>query len=145
MLLFSAVSLNDLVCFSRTVMKNYDLRSRQELTSHLTNQWPSPGALDTNAVALDTLLYKKCTGPWEEYVPSVFVFRECILSDYARPYEIHAASHHYSSHIGFQSSCSCSANDPGSIGSQDLVLACMCSSQITLQYRHASTAIALMY
>ncbi len=82
-------------------MKNYDLRSRQELTSHLTNQWPSPGALDTNAVALDTLLYKKRTGPWEEYVPSVFVFRECILSDYAHPYEIHAASHHYSSHIGF--------------------------------------------
>uniref|UniRef100_A0A673IW58 RUN domain-containing protein 3B n=1 Tax=Sinocyclocheilus rhinocerous TaxID=307959 RepID=A0A673IW58_9TELE len=49
-----------------TVMKNYDLRSRQELTSHLTNQWPSPAALDTNAVALDTLLYRKCTGPWEE-------------------------------------------------------------------------------
>ncbi|XP_016382007.1 RUN domain-containing protein 3B-like [Sinocyclocheilus rhinocerous] len=49
-----------------TVMKNHDLRSRQELTSHLTNQWPSPGALDTNAVALDTLLYRKRTGPWEE-------------------------------------------------------------------------------
>uniref|UniRef100_A0A672L9W9 RUN domain-containing protein 3B-like n=1 Tax=Sinocyclocheilus grahami TaxID=75366 RepID=A0A672L9W9_SINGR len=49
-----------------TVMKNYDLRSRQELTSHLTNQWPSPAALDTNAVALDTLLYRKRTGPWEE-------------------------------------------------------------------------------
>uniref|UniRef100_A0A673MVF9 RUN domain-containing protein 3B n=1 Tax=Sinocyclocheilus rhinocerous TaxID=307959 RepID=A0A673MVF9_9TELE len=64
--LFSTVSLNDNVCFSRTVMKNHDLRSRQELTSHLTNQWPSPGALDTNAVALDTLLYRKRTGPWEE-------------------------------------------------------------------------------
>uniref|UniRef100_A0A8C1N194 RUN domain-containing protein 3B n=1 Tax=Cyprinus carpio TaxID=7962 RepID=A0A8C1N194_CYPCA len=49
-----------------TVMKNHDLRSRQELTSHLTNQWPSPGALDTNAVALDTLLYRKRTEPWEE-------------------------------------------------------------------------------
>ncbi|XP_007242150.1 RUN domain-containing protein 3B [Astyanax mexicanus] len=49
-----------------TVLKNHDLRSRQELTSHLTNQWPSPGALDTNAVALDTLLYQKCTGQWEE-------------------------------------------------------------------------------
>uniref|UniRef100_A0A8C1YL89 RUN domain containing 3b n=1 Tax=Cyprinus carpio TaxID=7962 RepID=A0A8C1YL89_CYPCA len=49
-----------------TVMKNHDLRSRQELTSHLTNQWPSPATLDTNAVALDTLLYRKRTGPWEE-------------------------------------------------------------------------------
>ncbi|XP_051575057.1 RUN domain-containing protein 3B-like isoform X1 [Myxocyprinus asiaticus] len=49
-----------------TVLKNHDLRSRQELTSHLTNQWPSPSALDTNAVALDTLLYMKRTGPWEE-------------------------------------------------------------------------------
>ncbi|MBN3315313.1 RUN3B protein, partial [Atractosteus spatula] len=38
-----------------TVLKNHDLRSRQELTAHLTNQWPSPGALDTKAVALDTL------------------------------------------------------------------------------------------
>ncbi len=44
-----------------------------------------------------------------------------------------------------QSSCSCSANDPGSNGSQDLVLARVCSSQITLQYPHASTASALMY
>ncbi|XP_060229868.1 RUN domain-containing protein 3B isoform X2 [Meriones unguiculatus] len=42
-----------------TVLKNNDLRSRQELTAHLTNQWPSPGALDVNAVALDTLLYRK--------------------------------------------------------------------------------------
>ncbi|KAI4873125.1 hypothetical protein NFI96_015554 [Prochilodus magdalenae] len=49
-----------------TVLKNHDLRSRQELTSHLTNQWPSPGALDNNAVALDTLLYQKRTGQWEE-------------------------------------------------------------------------------
>ncbi|XP_053467599.1 RUN domain-containing protein 3B isoform X1 [Ictalurus furcatus] len=50
----------------RTVLKNHDLRSRQELTSHLTNQWPSPGAVDSNAVALDTLLYQKSTGRWEE-------------------------------------------------------------------------------
>lgn len=61
-------------------MKNHDLRSRQELTSHLTNQWPSPGALDTNAVALDTLLYRKRTEPWEEYVLSVFIFLECTVS-----------------------------------------------------------------
>ncbi|XP_039973761.1 RUN domain-containing protein 3B isoform X2 [Xiphias gladius] len=38
----------------------------QELTAHLTNQWPSPDALDANAVALDTLLYRKSTGHWEE-------------------------------------------------------------------------------
>ncbi|XP_038132523.1 RUN domain-containing protein 3B isoform X2 [Cyprinodon tularosa] len=38
----------------------------QELTAHLTNQWPSPDALDANAVALDTLLYRKSTGQWEE-------------------------------------------------------------------------------
>ncbi|XP_030014391.1 RUN domain-containing protein 3B isoform X3 [Sphaeramia orbicularis] len=38
----------------------------QELTTHLTNQWPSPDALDANAVALDTLLYRKSTGQWEE-------------------------------------------------------------------------------
>ncbi|KAK1806688.1 hypothetical protein P4O66_005189, partial [Electrophorus voltai] len=49
-----------------TVLKNHDLRSRQELTSHLTNQWPSPGTLDTNAVALDTLLYQKHSGQWDE-------------------------------------------------------------------------------
>ncbi|KAM6967685.1 RUN domain-containing protein 3B [Aplochiton taeniatus] len=49
-----------------TVLKNYDLRSRKELTTHLTNQWPSPGAMDTNAVALDTLLHRKRTGQWEE-------------------------------------------------------------------------------
>ncbi|XP_056300557.1 RUN domain-containing protein 3B [Pseudoliparis swirei] len=49
-----------------TVLKNNDLQSRQELTAHLTNQWPSPVALDTNAVALDTLLYRKNTGQWEE-------------------------------------------------------------------------------
>ncbi|XP_029694131.1 RUN domain-containing protein 3B isoform X2 [Takifugu rubripes] len=50
-----------------TVLKNNDLRSRQELTAHLTNQWPSPVALDANAVALDTLLYRKNTeGQWEE-------------------------------------------------------------------------------
>ncbi|KAG7475085.1 hypothetical protein JOB18_023834 [Solea senegalensis] len=49
-----------------TVMKNNDLRSRQELTAHLTNQWPSPVVLDANAVALDTLLYRKSTGQWEE-------------------------------------------------------------------------------
>uniref|UniRef100_A0A8C2Z722 RUN domain containing 3b n=1 Tax=Cyclopterus lumpus TaxID=8103 RepID=A0A8C2Z722_CYCLU len=46
-----------------TVLKNNDLQSRQELTAHLTNQWPSPVALDTNAVALDTLLYRKSTAP----------------------------------------------------------------------------------
>uniref|UniRef100_A0A8C2Z6Z1 RUN domain-containing protein 3B n=1 Tax=Cyclopterus lumpus TaxID=8103 RepID=A0A8C2Z6Z1_CYCLU len=51
-----------------TVLKNNDLQSRQELTAHLTNQWPSPVALDTNAVALDTLLYRKSTGQWGEYV-----------------------------------------------------------------------------
>ncbi|XP_073340971.1 RUN domain-containing protein 3B isoform X2 [Pagrus major] len=50
-----------------TVLKNNDLRSRQELTAHLTNQWPSPVALDANAVALDTLLYRKSAGgQWEE-------------------------------------------------------------------------------
>ncbi|XP_034030712.1 RUN domain-containing protein 3B isoform X1 [Thalassophryne amazonica] len=48
-----------------TVLKNNDLQSRQELTAHLTNQWPSPDALDANAVALDTLLYRKRTGQWE--------------------------------------------------------------------------------
>ncbi|XP_019353302.2 RUN domain-containing protein 3B isoform X1 [Alligator mississippiensis] len=50
----------------RTVLKNNDLRSRQELTTHLTNQWPSPGALDVNAVALDTLLYRKHNKQWDE-------------------------------------------------------------------------------
>ncbi|KAM9353040.1 RUN domain-containing protein 3B isoform 2-T2 [Symphorus nematophorus] len=50
-----------------TVLKNNDLRSRQELTAHLTNQWPSPVALDANAVALDTLLYRKSTGQWEDF------------------------------------------------------------------------------
>ncbi|XP_048807088.1 RUN domain-containing protein 3B isoform X1 [Lagopus muta] len=50
----------------RTVLKNNDLRSRQELTTHLTNQWPSPGALDVNAVALDTLLYRKHNQQWDE-------------------------------------------------------------------------------
>ncbi|XP_067094283.1 RUN domain-containing protein 3B isoform X1 [Osmerus mordax] len=49
-----------------TVLKNHDLRSRQELTAHLTNQWPSPGAVETNAVALGTLLYCKRAGQWEE-------------------------------------------------------------------------------
>ncbi|XP_047416230.1 RUN domain-containing protein 3B isoform X2 [Sciurus carolinensis] len=49
-----------------TVLKNNDLRSRQELTAHLTNQWPSPGALDVNAVALDTLLYRKHNKQWYE-------------------------------------------------------------------------------
>lgn len=60
----------------RTVLKNNDLRSRQELTAHLTNQWPSPVALDANAVALDTLLYRKSTGRWEEYVNEsrLFIF-----------------------------------------------------------------------
>ncbi|XP_077454042.1 RUN domain-containing protein 3B [Stigmatopora argus] len=48
-----------------TVLKNNDLRSRQDLTAHLTNQWPSPDALDANAVALDTLLYRKSPGQWE--------------------------------------------------------------------------------
>lgn len=56
-------------CFNRTVMKNNDLRSRKELTAHLTNQWPSPVVLDANAVALDTLLYRKSVGgQLEEYV-----------------------------------------------------------------------------
>nr|XP_045016368.1 RUN domain-containing protein 3B isoform X2 [Jaculus jaculus] len=50
-----------------TVLKNNDLRSRQELTAHLTNQWPSPGALDVNAVALDTLLYRKHNKQWKSY------------------------------------------------------------------------------
>ncbi|XP_010631236.1 RUN domain-containing protein 3B [Fukomys damarensis] len=49
-----------------TVLKNNDLRSRQELTAHLTNQWPSPGALDASAVALDTLLYRKHNKQWYE-------------------------------------------------------------------------------
>ncbi|XP_063054008.1 RUN domain-containing protein 3B [Engraulis encrasicolus] len=49
-----------------TVLKNHDLRSRQKLTEHLTNQWPSPGSIETNAVALDTLLYRKHTGQWDE-------------------------------------------------------------------------------
>ncbi|XP_069050895.1 RUN domain-containing protein 3B isoform X2 [Lepisosteus oculatus] len=49
-----------------TVLKNHDLRSRQELTAHLTNQWPSPGALDTKAVALDTLAYRKHTRQWKD-------------------------------------------------------------------------------
>uniref|UniRef100_A0A8C7GES1 RUN domain containing 3b n=1 Tax=Oncorhynchus kisutch TaxID=8019 RepID=A0A8C7GES1_ONCKI len=48
-----------------TVLKNHDLRSRQELTTHLTNQWPSPGAMDTN-VALDTMLYRNRVGQWEK-------------------------------------------------------------------------------
>ncbi|CDQ90772.1 unnamed protein product [Oncorhynchus mykiss] len=47
-------------------LKNHDLRSRQELTAHLTNQWPSHGAMDTNAVALDTMLYRNRVGQWEE-------------------------------------------------------------------------------
>ncbi|EMP26529.1 RUN domain-containing protein 3B [Chelonia mydas] len=50
-----------------TVLKNNDLRSRQELTTHLTNQWPSLGALDVNAVALDTLLYRKHSQQWDDY------------------------------------------------------------------------------
>ncbi|CAL1611147.1 unnamed protein product [Knipowitschia caucasica] len=49
-----------------TILKNHDLRSRQELTAHLTNQWPSPHSVDTDAVALDTLLYKKRMGQWEK-------------------------------------------------------------------------------
>ncbi|KAJ1100825.1 hypothetical protein NDU88_005900 [Pleurodeles waltl] len=49
-----------------TVLKNNDMKSRQELTAHLTNQWPSPGAFDVNAVALDTLLYQKHLQQWEE-------------------------------------------------------------------------------
>ncbi|CAJ0964427.1 unnamed protein product, partial [Ranitomeya imitator] len=50
----------------RTVLKNNDLRSRQELTTHLTNQWPSPGALDVKAVALETLLYQKHNEQWDD-------------------------------------------------------------------------------
>lgn len=49
-------------------MKNNDLRSRRELTAHLTNQWPSPDALDVHAVALDTLMHRKNAGRWEESV-----------------------------------------------------------------------------
>ncbi|XP_040290473.1 RUN domain-containing protein 3B isoform X1 [Bufo bufo] len=49
-----------------TVLKNNDLRSRQELTTHLTNQWPSPGALDVKAVALETLLYQKHNEHWDD-------------------------------------------------------------------------------
>ncbi|MFT7816279.1 RUN domain-containing protein 3B [Arapaima gigas] len=49
-----------------TVLKNHDRRSRQELAAHLTNQWPSPGCLDTSAVALDTLLCRKSASQWEE-------------------------------------------------------------------------------
>ncbi|XP_061918764.1 RUN domain-containing protein 3B [Entelurus aequoreus] len=47
-----------------TVLKNNDLRSRRELTAHLTNQWPSSEALDASAVALDTLLVRKSAGQW---------------------------------------------------------------------------------
>nr|XP_033787114.1 RUN domain-containing protein 3B isoform X3 [Geotrypetes seraphini] len=49
-----------------TMLKNNDLRSRQELTAHLTNQWPSPGVLDVHAVALDTLFYRKHNEQWDE-------------------------------------------------------------------------------
>ncbi|KAJ3597612.1 hypothetical protein NHX12_001135 [Muraenolepis orangiensis] len=49
-----------------TVLKNNDLRSRQELTAHLTHQWPSPGTLDASAVALDTLLFRKRNEQWED-------------------------------------------------------------------------------
>ncbi|KAE8596133.1 hypothetical protein XENTR_v10015981 [Xenopus tropicalis] len=49
-----------------TVLKNNDLRARQELTHHLTNQWPSPGAVEFNAVALDTLRYQKHSEHWDE-------------------------------------------------------------------------------
>ncbi|XP_075067990.1 RUN domain-containing protein 3B isoform X1 [Mixophyes fleayi] len=49
-----------------TVLKNNDLRSRQELTTHLTNQWPSPGALDVKAVALETLLHQKHNEQWDD-------------------------------------------------------------------------------
>uniref|UniRef100_A0A8C7DPW6 RUN domain-containing protein 3B n=1 Tax=Oncorhynchus kisutch TaxID=8019 RepID=A0A8C7DPW6_ONCKI len=51
------------------VLKNHDLRSRQELTAHLTNQWPSPSAMDTNAVVLDTMLYRNRVGQWEDSCP----------------------------------------------------------------------------
>ncbi|XP_028326795.1 RUN domain-containing protein 3B isoform X2 [Gouania willdenowi] len=54
-----------------TVLKNNDLRSRQELMAHLTHQWPSPDKLDTNAVALDTMLYRKQAGQWEECFQSL--------------------------------------------------------------------------
>ncbi|XP_038567402.1 RUN domain-containing protein 3B isoform X1 [Micropterus salmoides] len=63
-----------------TVMKNNDLRSRQELTAHLTNQWPSPVALDANAVALDTLLYRKNRGQWEEYADQLTASRKSFQS-----------------------------------------------------------------
>lgn len=71
-------------CVFSTVLKNNDLRSRQELTAHLTNQWPSPVALDANAVALDTLLYRKnAEGQWEEYVqePPLILYRMIALVD----------------------------------------------------------------
>ncbi|XP_068094668.1 RUN domain-containing protein 3B isoform X1 [Hyperolius riggenbachi] len=51
-----------------TILKNNDLRSRQELTTHLTNQWPSPGAPDVKPVALETLLYQKHNEQWHEKV-----------------------------------------------------------------------------
>ncbi|XP_061811785.1 RUN domain-containing protein 3B isoform X2 [Nerophis lumbriciformis] len=56
--------LDELVQINRTVLKNNDLRSRRELTAHLTNQWPSSEALDASAVALDTLLVRKSAGQW---------------------------------------------------------------------------------
>lgn len=60
------------------MLKNNDLRSRRELTAHLTNQWPSPVALDANAVALDTLLYRKNVGgQWEEYVRAGYTASTC--------------------------------------------------------------------
>uniref|UniRef100_A0A8P4G1B2 RUN domain-containing protein 3B n=1 Tax=Dicentrarchus labrax TaxID=13489 RepID=A0A8P4G1B2_DICLA len=64
--LSEAVSHNKALQQIQPQLCNNDLRSRQELTAHLTNQWPSPVALDANAVALDTLLYRKSTGQWEE-------------------------------------------------------------------------------
>lgn len=75
------------VSFS-TVLKNNDLRSRQELTAHLTNQWPSPVALDANAVALDTLLYRKNTeGQWEECVAEMPIMPLIVdhYNDYISP------------------------------------------------------------
>ncbi|XP_060104430.1 RUN domain-containing protein 3B isoform X4 [Heteronotia binoei] len=71
-----------------TVLKNNDLRSRQELTTHLTNQWPSPGALDVNAVALDTLLYRKQNKQWDEERRYSFIAWSLWLSNFSSKLQI---------------------------------------------------------
>lgn len=57
--------------------------------AHLTNQWPSPDALDANAVALDTLLYRKRTGQWAEYVDELTFLN---LQGYL---VVHGAEYHF--------------------------------------------------